>query len=87
MTSETNISCQDLIDTRFQLIKTILNDFTDDERKFLMSFKEGNPDWDLIPIRGIENLPAVQWKLVNIKKIPEMKKDKSRDNLRKILGL
>lgn len=87
MTSETNISCNELMDTRFQLIQTILNDFTDNERKFLMSFKEGVPDWRLIPIQGIENLPAVQWKLANIKKIPKIKKDKSRDNLRKILGL
>lgn len=87
MVSETNISFKDLIDARFKLIQTILNDFTDNERKFLMSFKEGNPDWGLSPIREIENLPAVKWKLENIKKIPNLKKDKSRDNLRKILGL
>lgn len=87
MADEMDISSAELMDIRFQLIHVILNDFTENERKFLISFKRGFPDWNLITVHGIENLPAVKWKLENIKKIPDAKKEKLQDNLGKILGL
>ncbi len=40
-----------------------------------------------MPIRDLEKLPAIQWPLPNIKKIPASKNEKFRDNLRKVLGL
>ena len=30
-----------------------------EERQFIVSVKEGKPQWDLLGVPGIENLPAV----------------------------
>lgn len=37
------------------------------DRSFLLSFKQGTPDWDLFPMPRLKELPAVQWKLKNIR--------------------
>ena len=41
----------------------------------LLSVKKGNPDWSLFPVEGIQDLPAVKWKLVNIE---TLKRDANR---------
>lgn len=87
MTNEILVDHQELIDTRHRLIKEILNDLTEDERKFLMSFKQGEPNWSLISAENVVKLPAVLWKLENIRKIPKDKWMQQQNNLKKILGL
>jgi hypothetical protein len=36
------------------------------ERRFLLSIKHREPDWSLLPIEGLDQWPAIQWKLHNI---------------------
>ncbi len=61
---------------RSQLIQAIDQNLNDVDRAFLLSFKRGNPQWELLGIPGIESLPGVRWKLMNIKKMtPEKHKD------------
>lgn len=54
---------------REKLIETIHENLTQEDRQFLLSLKEGNPQWDLLAIPGVENLPGVKWKLINIQKM------------------
>jgi predicted nucleotidyltransferase component of viral defense system len=68
MTSEP-FSYQDFKETREQLVKEIHNSLTDDDRKLLLSFKEGAPVWNLYPLDGLQDLPSVQWKLKNVRKL------------------
>ena len=42
---------------------------------FLMHLKSGTPNWSLLPIENIEHLPGIQWKLQNVNKIPDDKKN------------
>jgi len=35
---------------------------------FVLLIKQGQSDWDLMPLSGIDQLPAIQWKLINIRK-------------------
>ncbi len=51
------------------------------EMQFILSVKEGKPEWNLLGAPGIENLPAVQWKLLNIGRMTPMK---HREALRKL---
>jgi len=60
-----NVTYENLIKTREQLVTAIKTGLTLDERQFIVSVKEGNPQWELLGIEGIENLPAVKWKLLN----------------------
>lgn len=62
-------SYEDYTATRERLSKVIKSSFSDNDKQFIMSVKEGTPDWRLSPNSGIEKLPAVQWKLLNINKL------------------
>lgn len=69
------------------LPKLLLSSFTETEKMFLIQLKSGNPDWSLLPIDGIENLPGIQWKLQNINKIPEEKKIEQLNKLKRVLDV
>ena len=81
------VTYEELIGIREKLISFISDGLTDQERKFLISIKSGEPQWDLMGIDGIERLPALQWKLANVKKIPKGKHESSLTKLREVLGL
>lgn len=80
------IAYEDLIAAREALIETVKNALTDDEKAFLLSLKEGQPKWTLMGIECIEKLPAVQWKLKNIRHMSEKKRAESLEKLRRVLG-
>jgi predicted nucleotidyltransferase component of viral defense system len=77
-----DISIEDLIKSRKRLVNKIRAELTDSERRFIFSVKEGNPDWQLLGISGIEGLPAVRWKLFNISRMAPQKHKKALDKLR-----
>jgi len=60
---------------------------TPDERRFIVSMKEGRPRWDLLALEGVENLPAVKWKLLNISRMDPAKHQKAVRKLRDYLGV
>jgi len=60
---------EDFEATRERLIGEIHKGLTDDHRAFLISFKEGEPDWKLFPLPALNAMPAIQWKLENIRKL------------------
>lgn len=70
-------------DMLVQLMKTML---TEDETRFLMSFKKGGPTWGLSGIPRIEHYPAIQWKLHNIQKMNAQKRAEAENKLAVILG-
>lgn len=85
--TEVSISPKELINIRHQLINDILNDLTDNERKFLVTLKFGEPDWSLLPISGIEKLPALRWKILNVKKMESEARNDSLNKLKMVLEL
>jgi predicted nucleotidyltransferase component of viral defense system len=86
MTTE-NMSCEDLERTRAELIAMIARDLTIQEKQFIVSVKGGAPQWNLLGIEGVENLPAVKWKLMNIKKMNPSKHTKAVRKLRDYLNV
>jgi predicted nucleotidyltransferase component of viral defense system len=81
MTS-TKFNYQDYEATRNILISTVHSSLTETDKSFLLSFKRGGPDWDLFPIAVLKDLPAVQWKLENIKKLIHTNPKKHAELLR-----
>ena len=75
------ITYEELVKTREELIAHLKAQLTQAERRFLVALKEGNPEWDLLGLEGVEKLPAIQWKLQNIKK---MDAAKHRESLAKL---
>lgn len=80
-------SYQELLNIRKHLIKIINEQLTLEERQFLMSIKIGEPRFDLLNIENISNLPAIQWKIMNIRKLEKNKHQNLTDKLKKVLQL
>jgi predicted nucleotidyltransferase component of viral defense system len=81
------IPLDELYDVRSQLIAKIRSLLTDIDKEFFLSFKSGNPDWKLLGIEVAEKLPAVQWKLINIRKMPDKKRAQALLELKNALEI
>ncbi|MCW9048207.1 MAG: nucleotidyl transferase AbiEii/AbiGii toxin family protein [Gammaproteobacteria bacterium] len=46
-----------------RLVNTLMDNLTEEDCTFLLSFKEGKPDWTHLGLPHIEQLPSVRWKL------------------------
>jgi len=80
------VSRGELEDVRAKLVKTIREGLTDKERQFILSVKKGDPNWALIELEGVDRLPAVQWKLLNITKMDKAKHKQAVKRLEMCLG-
>ena len=85
MTRE-EVSLEDLHEIQRNLANTILRALDDDEKEFLVSVKRGTPEWDRIGIEHLARLPAIQWKLINIRKMGSGKQKAALDKLVKVLS-
>lgn len=77
----------ELLKTRNQLISLIMKSLSSEDKSFIISVKSGTPEWGLIKLEGIENLPAVKWKIFNIKKMAKAKHGKAIEKLRACLEI
>jgi hypothetical protein len=82
-----SVSLNKLLATREEMIGLIKSGITVEERRFLLSVKEGDPQWDLLGIDGIADLPAVQWKLVNIRNMNRASHQQAVNKLKAYLEL
>ena len=65
----------------------LLTSLDTDEKTFLLSMKSGDPDWAVLGIEGLERMPALQWKLLNIRKMDTRKRDEQLGILKNLLGM
>jgi predicted nucleotidyltransferase component of viral defense system len=89
MSSE-SFSYDDYEQTRKMLIETIQQKLSDTEKKFMLSFENDEPDWSLFPVPKAKDLPAVKWKLQNVRKLKNSNPKKHEHalfELKKTLGL
>ncbi len=81
------ISLDDLLITRQKLVKLIKDNLTDNDRQFILSVKKGEPQWELFEPGHIKELPAVKWKLANIKRMTIKKHEQAIEKLKIYLDL
>ena len=82
-----DISLKDLIQTRVNLVRLITESLSLNERRFILSVKQREPQWDLLGIEHIHELPAVKWKLINLERMNSSKHQKAVKRLREHLEL
>jgi len=82
-----DVKLEELLKVRDTLIQKIATDLTTNERKFLLSMKLGEPEWNLLPFKNLDKLPALQWKLINVRKMDKAKHERMIDKLKMVLGL
>jgi predicted nucleotidyltransferase component of viral defense system len=86
--AEVDVPLEQLEEARENLIQQINENMTENEKKFLLSFKNKTPDWDLLEMENITviaNLPSVLWKMINLEKMPIHKHKEAYDKLQNIL--
>jgi predicted nucleotidyltransferase component of viral defense system len=83
------LSVESLEATQSQLHEMLRAALTSNERAFLLSIKRGEPDWSLLPIPHLSELPALRWKLINIEKLKQSpgKHRAAVDALRSVLSM
>jgi predicted nucleotidyltransferase component of viral defense system len=75
MTSQ-QFTYDDFEATRERLVREVHERLTDGDRSLLLSFKQGEPDWGLFPIGDLRELPAIRWKLDNIRRLKRQNPNK-----------
>jgi hypothetical protein len=73
MTAEP-VSLDDLIAAREALIDIMVTRMPEQQRRFLVSFERGEPDWLLLGIPLAPSLPAIQWRQLNLDKLTETRR-------------
>lgn len=81
------VSMDELLKTRGQLIQQLVPSLDSEERHFLLSLSSGSPDWNVLGIEGLEQLPALRWKLTNIRKMDRSKRMDQLKLLQDILAM
>ncbi|MEX5539484.1 nucleotidyl transferase AbiEii/AbiGii toxin family protein [Pseudomonas poae] len=73
MTRE-SVKLEQLESARETLLAALRQQFCERDAGFLLSLKQGEPDWTMLNLSGIEQLPAVQWKLRNLRDMSAAKR-------------
>lgn len=84
--TEEPVELEILEQAREVLIKVVRNSLTDADRQFLMSVKRRSPEWSLLPLEGIDRLPAIQWKLENLRRMSDRKHENALRKLEDVLN-
>lgn len=63
-------------ETRAKLINDVKLLMTESDKKFLISFESGQPEWDGYEFEYFKDYPSVQWKLLNLKKLAKQNPQK-----------
>ncbi len=81
------VSLETLTQTREEFVQAIHSKMTLKQKTFLLGFKRGEPQWELLPFEKAEFLPSVRWKTVNLNKMTSVKRAEAVAKLSEILQL
>ncbi|MGL6159979.1 nucleotidyl transferase AbiEii/AbiGii toxin family protein [Microbulbifer sp.] len=60
------IALEKLVTAREKLIKDVVGNMPEDHKHFLRSFYSRSPEWKLLELDGVQDLPAVKWRELNL---------------------
>jgi hypothetical protein len=84
--TEQPVSRDEFVAAREALIDEIVGKMPDTHRRFLVSFKHGDPDWTLLGVPAAAGLPAVKWRQQNLDKLTKKKRAELVAALEKVLS-
>ena len=71
-------------ETRVKLISDVNNLMTEADKRFLVSFERGKPEWDGYEFEYFKDYPSVKWKLVNLAKLTKQNPQKLEEEAAKL---
>jgi hypothetical protein len=69
--TEEDVAMETLLATRTALVDNIASNMSENHRHFLVSFYRRKPEWSLLGLNGLDQLPAVRWRELNLDKAGE----------------
>ena len=75
-----------LLDARERLVASIHTALVEEDCAFLLSIKDRHPDWSLIDLTGVNDLPAVRWKLMYLDRMSKPRHMAAFDKLERVLA-
>ena len=84
--TEEPVALADLVEIQRRLPEELVSQLDEDERAFLLSLKRGEPEWTRLGFDHLEQLPGLQWKLQNIRKMDPAKHRTMLARLERILN-
>jgi hypothetical protein len=85
--TEVPVALPDLLKARDDLIADIVGRMPTEHRRFLVSFKSGEPQWDVLGLTAVDQLPAVRWKMMNLASLEKDRRVALLARLCTVLGL
>jgi len=79
------VPLEDLMEARQTLIRTLHERLTDADRRFLLAFKAGVPEWSAFPYPQVASFPAIRWKAHNLAKMDKAKRQQAIAKLEHVL--
>jgi len=65
-----------LLAVRERMVRELQQGLDDTERRFLLSLVSGQPDWPLLGIAHLEQLPGIRWKVDNLARLQKVNEKK-----------
>jgi predicted nucleotidyltransferase component of viral defense system len=86
--TQVEVGVEELEKVREKLIRVLNESLTPQEKEFLLSFKNKQPNWDLLGIANVKataNLPSVKWKMLNLEKLEKSRHQALYEKLEVVL--
>lgn len=80
-----DVPLEPLLEIREKLIDIMVADMPDDHRRFLLSFKRGEPGWDLLGLPHVAELPAVKFRVQNLEGLGAERREQELQKLKDVL--
>lgn len=85
--AEQDVPLKELVSVRERLVELIHQGLTENEKEFLLSFKDRAPKWERLGLEGVSELPAIKWKQINLAKMPDDKHKLALEKLKEVLSV
>ena len=67
--TEEPVALEALLAARERMVRELHRDLSAAERRFLLSLVAAEPEWSLLGVEHLEQLPGLQWKLQNLERL------------------
>jgi predicted nucleotidyltransferase component of viral defense system len=84
--TEATVAIDELVQTQHEMIEVLIGAMPDHHREFLIGFERGEPDWSLLKIGHVAELPAIRWRQRNLDKLKPDQRSALVELLRNSLG-
>lgn len=82
--TDISFTYEDFEETRAKLINDLRSLLTEEDKRFLVRFESGQPEWNGYEFEYFKDYPSVQWKILNLKKLAKQNPQKLQAEAEKL---